>query len=184
MVTKEATFGVACFWISEAILGSFRGVVRTRTGFCGSVEAVNIDFDPKVLKYERLISQFWDSHDCTYGTKIIYFYNEEQKRIAEQVVKEKQTKQRKSCWTKIVKFSSFKEAGDNHQKHYLRRCNELFKSLNLDGKTLIESPVACKLNAYVAGIGTLEQFESEHKEWGLNETQVNVVRKIVRTESQ
>jgi len=44
---------------------------------------------------------------------------------------------------------------------------------------LCESPLAAKLNGYIAGAGTLEQFERELPNLGLNEKSVQYLTKYI-----
>lgn len=45
------------------------------------------------------------------------------------------------------------------------------------------SSVAAKLNGYVGGFGSAEQFEKDYQNWGLNEQQINVVRQKIASSS-
>ncbi|HWB18772.1 MAG TPA: VPGUxxT family thioredoxin-like (seleno)protein, type 2 [Phycisphaerales bacterium] len=49
-----AVFSMYCFWEGEARLGAVEGVVGTRTGFVNGKEAVEVTFDPQVVKREAL----------------------------------------------------------------------------------------------------------------------------------
>jgi len=46
-----------------------------------------------------------------------------------------------------------------HQKYILRRHHELLDSLHLTDEDIITSPIACKLNGYLAGHGSLEDLD-------------------------
>lgn len=53
-------------------------------------EAIEIQYDPENIKYEELLSLFWNNHEYGLTTRIkkqyasiIFYHNEEQKRIAE-----------------------------------------------------------------------------------------------------
>lgn len=53
------------------------------------------------------------------------------------------------------------------------------KGLELTSELLQKSYVAAKLNGYLVGIGTPEQFDKEAPEMGLNKTQYEYVRRYV-----
>lgn len=74
--TEKATFGMGCFWGVESLFGATKGVIRTRVGFTGGekkapvyknlgdhTEAVELEFDPKVVTYETLLDIFWSNHN-------------------------------------------------------------------------------------------------------------------------
>lgn len=83
-VTKQAVFGAACHWGSEAAYRRVSGVVDTCVGYMGDsrsgqgvpvsdddahvlrhVEVVVVDYDPAAISYEALLDTFWECHDPT-----------------------------------------------------------------------------------------------------------------------
>lgn len=54
--TERATFSMYCFWSGEAALGALDGVVRTRAAFLDGHEVVDVDYDPKALPLDALVS--------------------------------------------------------------------------------------------------------------------------------
>ncbi len=105
-----ATFGSGCFWCTEAVFQQMAGVESVRSGYAGGhidkptyesvctgatghAEVVQIEFDPKVISYKKLLELFWKSHDPTTlnrqgedrGTQyrsVIFYHNEAQKELA------------------------------------------------------------------------------------------------------
>jgi peptide-methionine (S)-S-oxide reductase len=145
----RATFGNGCFWCTEAVFQQLKGVQSVVSGYSGGTvknptykqvctgttghaEAVQITFDPKVISYADLLEVFWQTHDPTtlnrqgadMGTQyrsVIFYHNEEQKRLAEQY----KTKVDKSgiftnpIVTEIAPFKEFYRAEAYHQNYFL-----------------------------------------------------------------
>ena len=95
---------------------------KVSTGSTGHAESIQIQFDSKVISYEKILEVFWATHDPTtlnrqgadVGTQyrsVIFYHNEKQKEIAE---KSKQP----SFVTQIVPLDKFYKAEDYHQNFY------------------------------------------------------------------
>lgn len=110
---EEATFGAGCFWCVEAIFERLKGVSEVEAGYSGGevknpsykevcngttghAEVTRIVFDPEVISFETLAEIFFYTHDPTtlnrqgydVGTQYrsaIFYHNDSQKQIAEQV---------------------------------------------------------------------------------------------------
>ncbi len=78
--TETAVFGAGCFWCVEAFFEQQPGVTNVVSGYAGGSEAnpnykqvsagatshaevVQIEFDPAVTSYEKLVEFFWRTHD-------------------------------------------------------------------------------------------------------------------------
>lgn len=65
VLSEQATFGAGCFWGAEASFRALPGVLDTRVGFVRSdlgdatlIEVVQVDFDPRLISYSRLVEHF------------------------------------------------------------------------------------------------------------------------------
>jgi peptide-methionine (S)-S-oxide reductase len=145
---ETATFGGGCFWCMEAQFERIPGVKNVVSGFSGGhvpnpsyemvctgltghAEVIQIEFDPSIVSYEKLLSFFWIAHDPTtlnsqgpdFGTQyrsIILYHDEEQKAAAIKSYKEQMARRnRKSpIVTQLVPFVAFFPADEHHQNYY------------------------------------------------------------------
>ena len=143
-----ATFAGGCFWCTESEFRELDGVLYTRVGYTGGTlanpkyedthdgksghaEATEITFDPKKTSYRKLVEFFMtEAHDPTQvnrqgpdtGTQYrsaIFYHDDEQKKIAEDVIKELTTAHRYKdpIVTQVVPASTFWAAEDYHQQY-------------------------------------------------------------------
>ena len=150
--TNKAVFGEGCFWTTEEVFREINGVVRTTVGYMGGdekkhpnptyeqvssdktgfVEVGLIEFNPKIISYEKILEIFWKSHDPTqlnrqgpdFGSQyksVIFYYTSEQKKEAEQSKKKEQKKYKKEIVTEIRKATTFYRAEDYHQNYLMKR---------------------------------------------------------------
>ena len=101
----------------------------------------------------------------------IFYYDADQKASAE----ESYEKQLKQCniHTILLPSETFYEAEDYHQKYQLRHHKTLIESLGLnDRKKLLDSQVAARLNGWLNGYGSFEQFLEEKNSLGLQKKEL------------
>lgn len=145
---QTVTFGMGCFWCSEAIFTRLKGVVKVESGFSGGTvknpsyeqvctgqtghaEVVQVSYDPKVISYADLLEVFWKMHDPTTlnrqgddeGTQyrsVIFYRNADQKAEAEKYKAElnKAKAYPNPIVTEIVPFKAFYKAEDYHQNYF------------------------------------------------------------------
>jgi peptide-methionine (S)-S-oxide reductase len=143
-----ATLANGCFWCTEAIFARLKGVKsvlpgysggkvenpsydQVCTGITGHAEAAQIEFDPMVISYEKLLEVFWHTHDPTtlnrqgndVGTQYrsaIFYHNDNQREIAEKSKREIEDKGifKDPIVTEITPFKKFYVAEDYHKKYY------------------------------------------------------------------
>lgn len=145
-MTNNAYFAGGCFWCTEAILKSLKGVFlaapgysggevenptyeQVSTGETGHAETVKIEFDPSIISYGDLLTVFFATHDPTtlnrqgndIGTQYrseIFYVDELQKREAEEFIKNLNLELGGKIATRISEFKNFYEAEDYHKNYY------------------------------------------------------------------
>ncbi|MCB0272704.1 MAG: peptide-methionine (S)-S-oxide reductase MsrA [Bdellovibrionales bacterium] len=147
---EQAMFGAGCFWCVEDDFRNIEGVVDVTSGYSGGVtenptyeevctgqtnhaEVVLIQFDPEVLSYKDLVYVLFSFHDPTtlnrqgpdVGTQyrsVIYYFNEEQKNIAANVIETltKGQKFEKPIVTEVSPAGEFYRAEEYHQQYYCK----------------------------------------------------------------
>ncbi|XP_035721564.1 peptide methionine sulfoxide reductase-like isoform X1 [Vespa mandarinia] len=197
---KHATFGMGCFWAGDSLFGALPGVIRTCVGYSGGTketptyknigdhtEVIDIEFDPDVVSYAQLLSMFWNNHEYSLITKIkrqymslILYHDEEQKMIAEKSKDHEQRERGETFVTEIKPFEKFYPAEDYHQKYRLQNHPWLIETTGLTtGEILRTSPLAAKLNGYIAGVGSLEQLEKDLPNFGLSDKAAQYIKKYL-----
>lgn len=164
-------------------------MVRTRVGYAGGTtenptysdvgdhsETVQIDFDPTVISYQKLLDIFWNSHNCTVQSwsrqyaSIIFYHDAEQERLARATLA-RQEAQWGKIYTEIVPYTRFYLAEDYHQKYYLRGEERLFREVAAIYPTteqLIASTAVARINGYVGHHGSCETLRQELPLLGLS----------------
>lgn len=146
--SETTTLANGCFWCSEAIFKRLKGVKSVVPGYSGGIvkdpsynqvctgntghaESIQIEFDPKIIPYERILDIFWHTHDPTtlnrqgndVGTQYrsaIFYHSQEQKEIADKSKKEleKEGLFKSPIVTEISPFGNFYVAEDYHKNYY------------------------------------------------------------------
>ena len=140
-----AILALGCFWGPEIKFSKLDGVIKTEVGYCGGnssettykevctgttnhAEVVKLDFDPKIISYEKILKFFFEIHDPTtlnsqgpdFGTQYrseIFYDNENQKIVAEKVLNQINEKLSGRVVTKISKIYNYCKAEKYHQKY-------------------------------------------------------------------
>jgi len=145
---QAAIFGGGCFWCIEAVFQRLTGVTHVESGYMGGhvdnptyrqvcdgdtghVEVVRVTFDPDQISYRELLDVFFTVHDPTTLNRqgndageqyrsVIFYTDEEQQRIAEDVIAEMTAGKEFSepIVTAVEPASKFYAAEDYHQNYY------------------------------------------------------------------
>ena len=144
-----AVLALGCFWGPEKKYGQLEGVYRTEVGYCGGnspntnyrevctgttnhAEAVKLEFDPKVISYEKIIKKFFEFHDPTtlnsqgpdFGTQYrseIFYLNDKLKKIAQKIINEENVRLSGRVVTKLSELKNYCAAEEYHQKYLEKR---------------------------------------------------------------
>ena len=165
-------------------------MVRTRVGYAGGdkedptysslgnhSETVQIDYDPAQISYAELLDLFWASHSPTARpfsmqyASIIFYHDEEQKRLAEESLDREAARRGAPIYTEIRPYTRFYLAEDYHQKYRLRGDRALlteFQRIYPDPADLVASTAVARVNGYLGGNGSLAQLQAEIDELGLS----------------
>ena len=144
-----AVLALGCFWGPEIKFSKIDGIIKTEVGYCGGnssittykevctgntnhAEVVKLDFDEKIITYEKILKIFFQIHDPTtlnsqgpdFGTQYrseIFYLNDNQKTIAEKVLNEVNERLSGKVVTKISLLNNYCPAEEYHQKYLEKR---------------------------------------------------------------
>lgn len=149
-----ATLAGGCFWCLEAVYDELSGVEDVVSGYAGGhvddpsyqqvctgttghAEVVQLKYDPDAVSYREILEVFFSIHDPTtlnrqgadVGTQYrsaIFYHNEEQKEIAEEVIAQLEAE---NVWpnpivTEVSPIDEFYQAEDYHQEYFAKNPNQ------------------------------------------------------------
>ena len=144
-----AVLALGCFWGPEIKFSKINGIIKTEVGYCGGnsptttykevcegntnhAEVVKLDFDEKIITYEKILRTFFQIHDPTtlnsqgpdFGTQYrseIFYLNDNQKNIAEKVLSDTNERLSGKVVTKISLLKNYCPAEEYHQKYLEKR---------------------------------------------------------------
>jgi methionine-S-sulfoxide reductase len=144
-----AVLGLGCFWGPEIKFSKLEGVIKTEVGYCGGeskettykevctgntnhAEVVKLDFDPKIISYEKILEFFFQIHDPTtlnsqgpdFGTQYrseIFYLNDKQKEISENVIKNVNLNLSGKVTTRYSLLKNYCPAEEYHQRYLEKR---------------------------------------------------------------
>ena len=144
-----AVLALGCFWGPEIKFSKIDGIIKTEVGYCGGnsskvtykevctgntnhAEVVKLDFDEKIITFEKILKIFFQIHDPTtlnsqgpdFGTQYrseIFYLNENQKKIAEKVLNDTNERLSGKVVTRISLLKNYCPAEEYHQKYLEKR---------------------------------------------------------------
>ena len=144
-----AVLALGCFWGPEIKFSKIEGIIKTEVGYCGGnsetttykevctgntnhAEVVKLDFDEKIISYEKILKIFFQIHDPTtlnsqgpdFGTQYrseIFYLNSNQKLVAEKILNEVNERLSGKVVTKISLLKNYCPAEEYHQKYLEKR---------------------------------------------------------------
>ena len=142
---KCTTLGLGCFWKPEENFKDKPGIVETEVGYAGGTnpnvtyeevctgntghaEVVRLTFDEKIISFNKILHLFFKMHDPTQknmqfpdiGTQYrseIFYENDEQKKIAFEVLNEMNKNLNGKIQTNISELKNYCKAEEYHQKY-------------------------------------------------------------------
>ena len=144
-----AVLALGCFWGPEIKFSKIDGIIKTEVGYCGGnssrttykevctgetnhAEVVKLDFDEKIISYEKILKTFFQIHDPTtlnsqgpdFGTQYrseIFYLNDNQKKIAEKILRDTNERLSGKVVTQISLLKNYCPAEEYHQKYLEKR---------------------------------------------------------------
>lgn len=160
--SQHATFGGGCFWCVEAVFEKLDGVEAVVSGYAGGkvpnpsyqavctgqtghAEVVDIKFNPAKISFEKLVDFFWKAHDPTTlnrqgadsGTQyrsVIFYHDENQKRLAEKSKKAAASQFQSPIVTEISSMPTFYRAEGYHQDYFRKNPNAPYCAIVIQPK--------------------------------------------------
>lgn len=156
MELQQAFFASGCFWCTEAVYASLKGVKEVEPGYMGGhiknpayrevctgrtghAEAIRLSYDPSIISYDILVKVFFATHDPTtlnrqgndIGTQYrsaIFYRNEEQQKIAESHMQQLTEEQVFSApiVTEILPEVPFYLAEEEHKDYFNRHPEQMY----------------------------------------------------------
>ena len=149
--TGRAIFAGGCFWRTEHFFRKANGVISTNAGYMGGdkdnptyeevcsgntnhAEVIEVIFDNSLTSFEEIAKSFFEIHDPTQvnrqgpdiGTQyrsVIFYLNEEQREIAEKLIKILENKGYDIA-IEVTKATAFWKAENYHQDYYSKNGEE------------------------------------------------------------
>ena len=164
MKKETVLLGGGCFWCTEAIFKTLKGVISADPGYAGGnkenptyqevcegatghAEVIKIEYDPDTVSFEDLLTVFFATHDPTTKDKqgndvgpqyrsIILCDNEKQVKTAEEFIKGINASDTKGApvVTEVTLKKPFYPAEDYHKNYYENNKNQMYCEVVINPK--------------------------------------------------
>jgi peptide-methionine (S)-S-oxide reductase len=177
-------------------------VLRTRVGYAGGTkkdptyhdlgdhtETVQLDYDPSVISYEKLLEVFWSSTNSCEASgsrqymSAIFTHNQTQRQLALAARERAAARLGRKVAVPVLPLDKFYLAEDYHQKWYLRQRPALYRELRAiypDLRDFMRSTAAARINGFLGGFGSPETLTKELSSYGLSEQAAKLLRDEVQ----
>lgn len=146
MKKEVAVFGGGCFWCTEAFFQRLNGVESVLPGYSGGelkdpsyeevcggntghAEVLKIEYDADIIQFKTLLDVFMHTHDPTSLNRqgndvgpqyrsVIFYTNEEQKKISQDYLVEIAAEFPKPVVTEIQPLGEFYKAESYHENYF------------------------------------------------------------------
>ena len=152
-MNETAVFGSGCFWCTEAVFKTLKGIMSVESGYAGGTtenptywklhsdmgdhaEVIRIEYNPELVSYSSLLTVFFASHDATQVDKqgydvgreyrsLILYTSEAQKKDAEGFIDElnNSAKEGDPIATEVAPLTKFYPAEPEHLDFYAKNRN-------------------------------------------------------------
>ena len=187
--TETAVVALGCFWNVEAAFGALDGVARTTVGFAGGqapaptyatigdhAEAVRVEYAPARLRYAALLDRFWTVFDPALTPAKRRYQPLLVPQTAEQADQARASRadaagqDKRAGRVEIVDGGGFSAAALRHQKHMLRRYEDVTAALRArlpSERAFARSPAATLATGYVGGHRSPGRLAEDQSRLGL-----------------
>ena len=142
---QKCTLALGCFWKPEENFKNKPGIIQTEVGYAGGqksevtyeevctgntghAEVVRLTYDEKIIPFKKILDLFFKMHDPTQkdmqypdvGTQYrseIFYETDEQKKVAEETLSEKNPESDGKIQTNISKIKNYCKAEEYHQRY-------------------------------------------------------------------
>ena len=163
---EVTTLGGGCFWCTEAVFNSIKGVLNVESGYSGGrpedanygrvssgrtghAEVVQVTFDLNVISFREVLEIFFATHDPTTLNRqgsdvgpqyrsVVFYHDDSQRSTTEEVIGELNGEE---IWetpivTQVEAYEAFHRAEEYHMDYYERNRGQTYCRLVIDPKIL------------------------------------------------
>jgi peptide-methionine (S)-S-oxide reductase len=164
MNKETIVFGGGCFWCTEAVFKTLKGVISVMPGYAGGTtpnptyksvsggqtghaEVIQVEYDPAQVSFNDLLTVFFATHDMTTPDRqgpdigpqyrsIILYTTEEQKKASEEKIKEinASSSAGSPVVTEVKPLEKFYPAEEYHRDFYAKNPDQPYCQIVINPK--------------------------------------------------